>query len=121
MKRNNTTVKDYATFIESDRQSVPKTINPVCGQMVQAIPTTTPELIQKVNNLSGNTSDLEIIVDALENRLQPIVRPLPGKECANDRVVSPPQAALSNEVENVADRLFYLRNRISVLLEALAI
>ena len=80
------------------------------------------ELPTHLNRLANEIGYLEHVVDELANRLEPVLSPRPiglGAEGTSDP--APPQSPLSNEVENAANRVIFLRLRLDHLTGSLAI
>jgi len=80
------------------------------------------ELPSHLNRLANEIGYLEHVVDELANRLEPVLSPRPnGLGCEGNSDPSPPQSPLSNEVENSANRVIFLRLRLDQLTGSLAI
>lgn len=96
--------------------------------VVEAKPQTVPmpdsvrELPSHLNRLANEIGYLEHIVDELANRLEPVLSPRPNGLGGDDTPCpSPPQSPLSNEVENAANRVTFLRLRLDQLTGNLAV
>lgn len=81
-----------------------------------------PELLDKLHRLGSETAKAENELDRLEARLSAIIRPIPNDNCGKEKnIPPPPQAPLSNAVENIADHLSLLTKRLYDLGNSLAI